>query len=347
MDGGRSRPAAPTGSGKPRDPSLPPAAPRRRGHRAPVVARQALTTEHDFTSLQSQRTPQYLVIGHITADLQADGKVVLGGTALYSALTAARLGWRVGVLTRGAYGVTVGGLEIPSLEPYADEISIINQEADFPTVFVNEYNAGRRVQQIRHWAGPIDLRGLPPHWSNARVIHLGPIAQEIDQKQIGSLTPGFLGVTPQGFMREWPRETGGRVRLAHLRLHAELLSRIDGVVVSDEEIHLARDTVERVGAVRLGVVTKGELGAQVIFGGEKVDLPGYAVPTLDLTGAGDVFAAAFFIKATDRAASAETAGRFANAVAALSLRAVGADGIPGLREAEHFLNEIELRRKGR
>ncbi|WP_410962722.1 hypothetical protein, partial [Salmonella sp. SAL4446] len=38
-----------------------------------------------LAGLQTSRTPEYLVIGHICADLLPDGKVVLGGTALYSA----------------------------------------------------------------------------------------------------------------------------------------------------------------------------------------------------------------------------------------------------------------------
>jgi hypothetical protein len=293
--------------------------------------------------MQTSRTPEYLVVGHICADLRPDGTAVLGGTALYSALTAARLGWRVGVLTRGAYGRSIGGIEVPSLDEFAGEISIVVQDADTPTMFVNEYSAGRRVQHMPKWAGPIDLRGLPPHWRNAKVIHLGPIAQEIDLRQTGGLTPGFLGVTPQGWMREWPRETGGRVKLSPLRLPGEMLGRVDAIVVSDEEISLARDVTEQVGNRRLGVITMGEHGARVLYGGEMTDLPGYDVPTVDLTGAGDVFAAAFFIRATDRSASAVTAGKFANAVAALSLRAEGAAGIPSKQEVEQFLKSAEER----
>jgi sugar/nucleoside kinase (ribokinase family) len=175
------------------------------------------------------------------------------------------------------------------------------------------------------------------------VIHLGPIAQEIDPKQTGGLTPGFLGVTPQGWMRDWPRETGGRVRLHSLRLPGELLGRVDAMVVSDEEITYARDVVEQIGARRLGVITMGEDGSRILYGGERADLPGYKVPTIDLTGAGDVFAAAFFIRATDRSASAITAGRFANAVAALSLRGVGASGIPSKKEVDAFLKAAEER----
>jgi len=307
------------------------------------VPRQPLTPARRLTGLQTTRTPEYLVIGHICADLLPDGTAVLGGTALYSALTAARLGWRVGVLTRGAFGRRIGGIEIPSLEPYADELSIIVQDAETPTIFVNEYTAGRRMQSVPRWAGPIDLRGLPPHWRNARLIHLGPIAQEIDPKQTGALTPSFLGATPQGWMRDWPRATGGRVKLHHLRLPAELVSRLDAIVVSDEEIAYARDTVEAVGARRLGVITKGEDGARIIYGGGQADLPGYKVQTVDLTGAGDVFAAAFFIKATERATSALTAGRFANAVAALSLRGIGPTGVPTKAEVEAFLATAEER----
>jgi sugar/nucleoside kinase (ribokinase family) len=311
------------------------------GGRPAPKPRQPLSKRRPLAGLQTSRTPEYLVIGHICADLLPDGKVVLGGTALYSALTAARLGWRVGVLTRGAYGKKVAGHEIPSLEPYADELSIIVQDADKPTMFINEYSAGRRVQTLPHWAGPIDLRGLPPHWRNAKVIHLGPIAQEIDPKQTGALTPYFLGVTPQGWMRDWPHESGGKVKLNHLRLPGELLGRLDGVIVSDEEIALARDTVERVGSRRLGVITKGEYGARVYYGGEHADLPGYNIHAVDLTGAGDVFAAAFFIRATDRSASASTATRYANAVAALSLRGIGPSGVPTAKEVDEFLKTAE------
>ena len=340
----RSGPRAPrrgAGRKQERDPSLPPWRGRpRHGAESP---RGALDTDRRFSAVQSGRTPQYLVIGHVCADIQPDGSVVLGGTALYSALTAARLGWRVGVLTRGAFGGRFAGMDVPSLEQFGGEISIICQDADVPTSFINVYTAGRREQTMPHWAGPIDLRGLPPHWRNARVIHLGPVAQEIDQKQTGGLTPQFLGITPQGWMREWPRETGGKVRLAHLRIAPELLARTDGVIVSIEEISLSREVVERVGAHRLGVITKGESGARIVYGGETVDLPGFNVPTVDLTGAGDVFAAAFFLRAADRNASAITAGRFANAVAALSLRGVGAAAIPHLREVENLLAAADER----
>ena len=323
-----------TGSrSKERDPSLPPRTPGARPRlpyaRKPLAGGTA-------RGVQGLRAPEYVVVGHVCGDIQTDGSCVLGGTALYSALTAARLGWRVGVLTRGRYGETIDGVAVPSLDQYAAEMTIIAQEADHPTFFVNEYHGGRRTQMLRRWAGAIDLRGLPPHWHNAKVIHLGPVAQEIDPRLTGGLNPLFLGATPQGWMREWP-EGGGRVRLNPLRLPDELMNRLDGIVVSDEEIHLAREAVEWVGARRLGVVTTGEEGCRVIYGGERADLPGFPVKTVDLTGAGDVFAAAFFVKASDRNVSAVDAAAFANTVAALSLTGIGPSCVPTMREVERAI----------
>lgn len=309
--------------------------------RAGSTVRQPLTEMRSYGGLQSSRTPEYLVIGHICADLHPEGKVVLGGTALYSALTAARLGWRTAVLTRGIYGREVHGHMVPSLEQFADELSIIVQEADSTTMFVNTYNAGRRTQLLPHWAEPIDLRGLPPHWRNAKIIHLGPVAQEIDPRQTGGLTPEFLGATPQGWMRNWPRPDGGKVTTSHLRLPASLVGSLDGIVVSDDEIADCRDTLEAVGARRLGAVTMGDNGSKVIYGGKVDYVAAYKVDVADATGAGDTYAASFFIKATDRSMSAVKAAQFASAVSAVSLTGVGVDGIPTAGEVDEFLKTAQ------
>lgn len=303
--------------------------------------RQSLTSNRSLSGMQSSRTPEYLVVGHICGDIHPSGKVVLGGTALYSALTAARLGWRTAVLTRGVFGREVEGYEIPSLEEYAEELSIIVQDSDTTTMFVNEYSGGRRTQKLPHWAGPIDLRGLPPHWRNARIIHLGPIAQEIDTKQTGALTPYFLGATPQGWMRDWPKPNGGKITHNHLRLPKELVSRLDSVIVSQEEIALCRDTVEAVGANRLGVITMGQDGARVIYGGQRTSIPAFKVDVADHTGAGDTFAAAFFIGATDRSISAVKAATFASATSGMSLREVGMHSIPTRNEVDVFMRTAE------
>jgi sugar/nucleoside kinase (ribokinase family) len=318
--------------------------------------REPFRNQTQRSPLQGMRTPDYLVIGHITADVLDDGEIVLGGTALYSALTAARLGARVAVLTRGKFGGEIAGMKVPGLEEYAGELQLIVQDADVPTTFENHYLGTRRQQVVRHWAGPIDIRGIPPHWANAKIVHLGPIADEIDPRHVPGLSSGFLGVTPQGWMRDWPRERGGRVKVTPLRLPVQLVNRIDCAIVSDEEIFQARDVIERIGERRMSVVTRGPLGATIYHGmradeaeglqpGAKrfrtVEIPGIDVKVGSLTGAGDVFAAAFFMKAAEHTSSALEAGRFANVVAALSLREIGVGSVPSREEIDEALTFYE------
>lgn len=303
--------------------------------------REAIGNRRRFSGVQTSRTPEYLVIGHICADLQPDGKAILGGTALFSALTAARLGWRTAVLTRGIYGQKVDGVQIPSIEPFASEMDIIVQDADTTTLFENSYRGGMRTQRLLKWAGPIDLRGLPPHWRNARVLHLGPIAQEIEPRQTGLLAPGFLGVTPQGWLRQWSKETNYRVTHQHLRLPADLVGRMDSIVVSDEEIANCRDTVEAVAERRVGVITLGGGGCRALYSGHRATIGAYPVQVVDYTGAGDVFAAAFFTKLSDRSVSVISAARYANAAAALSLREAGVAGAPYKQEVDSYIAETD------
>lgn len=320
---------------------------RRKNERAPF------RNQFNTSSLQGVKAPDYLLIGHITVDLEADGTVALGGTVLYSGLAAANMGAKVAILTRGKFGGVIKGMQVPGLEQYADKLQIIVQDADVPTTFTNRYIGTRRTQHILHWAGPIDLRGMPTHWGNAKIVHLGPVADEIDPRHITGIHPQFLGVTPQGWMRQWPHERGGIVQIVPLRLPVDLVNRIDSIIVSDEEIFQCREIIERVGERRMSVVTRGPEGATIYHrrpgGGDvspgaknyqTVNIPGINVKVKSLTGAGDVFAAAFFMKAAERDSSALEAGQFANVVAGLSLREFGVGVVPTKREVDEVLERI-------
>ena len=72
------------------------------------------------------------------------------------------------------------------------------------------------------------------------------------------------------------------------------------------------------------VVTRGARGAMVAHGAEPIiHAPGFAIPVVDTTGAGDCFAAAF-IHSRYRGETPADALRFAVVAAALSVTAVGA-----------------------
>jgi sugar/nucleoside kinase (ribokinase family) len=81
----------------------------------------------------------------------------------------------------------------------------------------------------------------------------------------------------------------------------------------------------------LDYVVPSELDAEVAC-------PAFSVPVVDTTGAGDNFVGGLVHALVHGFASDETL-RFASAVAALSLRAVGAGaGFKDLRQVEHFLS---------
>jgi sugar/nucleoside kinase (ribokinase family) len=70
------------------------------------------------------------------------------------------------------------------------------------------------------------------------------------------------------------------------------------------------------------VVKLGRGGCLVLHEGAEIAAPGFEVPVVDSTGAGDCFAGGF-LAALGRGASLEEAARFANAVAALSIQSIG------------------------
>ena len=141
----------------------------------------------------------YLLLGHVAHDLTPTGPR-LGGTVAYSALTAHAMGMRVGI-------VTAAGPET-SLEPL-HELSVISLPSTQSTTFENIYTSSGRIQYLRAQAKRIDFNAVPEPWRNSPIIHLGPIANEIESSLPKEFAPGLLGITPQGWMRTW--DSGCRV----------------------------------------------------------------------------------------------------------------------------------------
>lgn len=280
------------------------------------------------------RVPDYVAIGHLTIDRTPEGER-LGGTAFYAALAAARFGARVAVFTRADLE-RLPPLARADLEQLASEVEIVAQASDGTTTFTNREEAGRRVQTLHAWGGEIDLTGLPALWRSAAAIHLAPVAQEIDARALGRLSPGLLGCTPQGWLRGWDRERFGIVRRVPLRLPADVSSRLDIVVLSSEEAVQARDVVDAVGRAGLSVVTRGEQGARVVDRGRRFDVPAFRSRAVDPVGAGDVFAGVLIAaRAAREGVSASL--RYASAAAALCVTASGPAAIPHRAEIEAFV----------
>lgn len=103
----------------------------------------------------------------------------------------------------------------------------------------------------------------------------------------------------------------------------------------------ARELAERYPQAAMVCVTLGDAGCLARCGNEEVYCPAFRVPCVDTTGAGDVFRAGFIAAwlCTPDGGALHGLLRYANAAAALSCRAVGAQGgLPTHAEVQGLLD---------
>jgi len=279
-------------------------------------------------NLVSLEPVDYLVIGHVAHDLTPDGWR-LGGTVAYSGLTARALGMRVGIITASGPETTLEALQ---------GLSIISLDSPRSTTFENVYNDHARVQYLRAQATRLDLDRVPVAWRNAAIIHLGPIADEMDSVLPNGISPLFLGVTPQGWMRQWNKE--GRVSPAEWKNSESILRKAGAVVISREDVQGDDELIEHMAhQTRILAVTEANQGCVLYWHGDRRRFRAPEVQEVDATGAGDVFAAAFFVRLLKTRDPWESA-RFATLIASRSVTRVGLAGIPTPEDVEECLMEV-------
>jgi hypothetical protein len=270
----------------------------------------------------------YLIIGHITVDLTSKG-IRLGGTATYSALTAQALGLRVGVVTSWAGEVPLGPLS---------SIPVISFPTELSTTFENIYTSNGRIQKIHHVASRLDYYQVPEPWRSAPIVHLAPIAQEVEPSIVRNFPTALIGVTPQGWLRSWDKE--GLVSHTEWPEARFVLERSGAVVISVDDIDGDEGRIEELAtSCRILVVTDGEEGACLYWNGDVRRFKPINVTEVDPTGAGDIFAAAFFARLFTTRDPWE-ATRFATQISAISVTRPGLEGIPTPQEIHESMVEL-------
>lgn len=148
----------------------------------------------------------------------------------------------------------------------------------------------------------------------------------------------WVGVTPQGWMRAW--DENGSVFAQAWENSEQVLGQVGGVVMSLEDINRDLELVEWMAHhARLLCLTEGELGAVLHWHGDRRRFRPPSVEEVDATGAGDIFAAAFFTRLYSTRDPWEAA-RFATHLAAYSVTRSGLLGIPTHEEIEHCKMEV-------
>ena len=269
----------------------------------------------------------YLMLGHFTRDLLPDGSITPGGTALYAALAAERLGQAVGVVSAPA--------DLP--EDWPNDIQISFRPELSPPTFENRYTPQGRLQILHTDSGQISLDDIPQSWRNASIVHLGPVAAETPEALVKAFPNALLGLTPQGWMRVWG-DLPGPISYRVWQPSAELLGRIDALVLSIEDVHGDEELVRGYAqACSLVVLTRGAQGATLFVKGVAHPIAAFPVNEIDPTGAGDVFAAALLVRLNETR-DAFAAAQFAACVAAASVEGRGASAIPRRRFVEERMH---------
>ena len=253
---------------------------------------------------------QVLAIGHTAKDEFPDGSTRLGGSALYAAATAARLGAETTLVTR------VGPAERPALDALCGElgVSLHALPSDVTTTFAFRYDdAGHRHLRLRACAAALALADLPASLHGADAVVFGTIAGELDQSLFGTTLARIEVLVAQGFLRGWTAD--GDVVARAWDAAAAIIPRVSATVVSDED---GADIAAWARAGRI-IVTHAERGSDVLDGGRIEHIHAFAAARIvDPTGAGDAFAAGLAVGLGEGMVIRDAA-TFASAVASFAV----------------------------
>jgi sugar/nucleoside kinase (ribokinase family) len=258
-----------------------------------------------------ERRYDYVTVGHVTVDvLEPEGIRRPGGGAFYSALQAARLGLRTLILTKGEPNELY-----ELLAPYRREVEVEIFPAQQTTTLLTAGMGAQRRQRLLAWAGAISEQIEV----DTAILHLATVARETPSSWQGKAD--FVGITPQGWMRAWDEDG----EISHVALDPKTLpARFDALAISE----LERPWCEQVIAGSVSAVTAGSSPTKVLLrdGSEiHVPVPATSQPREDL-GAGDVFAAAFFVALYEGRPPAQAA-MYGNAAAVVRIAGEGPGAI--------------------
>lgn len=308
-----------------------------------------------------------LCVGEALIDFVADRPVprledvsafrrAAGGAPANVAVAGARLGLRTGFLGRvgdDAFGRYLAEVLVENGVESRLRLDPVHQTG---LAFVNLGIAGERsFEFFRYEAADLFLSVedvAAAGVAGARILHFGSLSLAAEPCRTATL---FAVKTARAAGREvsfdvnlrpalWPRPEEARSRILEALPLATILK------VSEEEAAFLLPGESPASfcrwalgqGARLVAVTMGAEGSLLAAEGVHVEVPGFAVAAVDTTGAGDAFLAALLREALRSPLRTEAelrrAGRFANAVGALTVTAKGAiPALPTLRQAERLL----------
>ncbi len=261
----------------------------------------------------------FLSVGHVARD-EFGSEWRLGGSALYGAVTAARLGRAVTLVTR------VGSAEAPRLEESCASFGITLRRLPsvVTTTFAHTFIAGKRYLRLLARARAMRAEDLAEADAESPVL-LASVSGEHDDALFARVAGRSVLVT-QGELRAF--DASGEVRPARWRREDAVLPSVRAIVLSEEDLGDDAAAPERWSRLAPVLVTRAERGASLFQGGsETLREPAFRPErVVDQTGAGDAFAAGLLV-ALDEGAAWDEAMTFANATASFCLEGTATSGL--------------------
>lgn len=286
-----------------------------------------------------------VIVGHATVDVNVfpHGIIenVLGGAPTYAGFALASLGNEAGIVSK--IGQDFPEHFPPLFSKFGIDTEGILATRGKTTKFENTYTEeGKREQVCKEVADSISPGDIPRVYLDARSFYVSPVADEISPETLSKISEGG-GATmldPQGIFRKIG--SSGEIKLERPEDLSDYLSSADIVKIGKGEFQTFEkpgeevlETLVEMGP-EIGILTLGEEGCKVLFGGKSTEIESLDVEAKDLTGAGDVFGAAFlanYLETEDPVGSA----RFATAAAGLKIEYKGPTGFPSTGEVEEVL----------
>jgi sugar/nucleoside kinase (ribokinase family) len=276
-----------------------------------------------------------VAIGHVTFDETPSG-VRPGGSAYYAALTAQRLGLRVGLLTSVASGYPL------DVFPAGIEVAVT------PSPHTTRYRLGEakgaRTLTLLSRAADLEAEHLPPAWREAPLAVLGPVANEVDPALAGAFDDASVAVLPQGWMRK--RGRGGLMAPQPWEDADAVLPWAQLLVLSEEDVGDSEEmAVTWLHQVPVGAITRAQRGATLYVSGEPYHVMPDMATEVDATGAGDVFATTLLIE-YQRSGDAWEAAAVAACAGAASVEGEGPAAVADRAALDARLAAYRRRRGG-
>ena len=302
----------------------------------------------------ASRAVDVLAVGENSVDLlavidghpEANAKVPLrdflelpGGEAASAAVGLARLGWRAKYIGRVGDD-RLGALIRENLHAEgvdASECVVVDNQTSRMALIVVDATTGNRTVLWRRGERlslePTDIRNET--LSSARVLLVG--SDDVTAMADAARRARERGVRTVGDLEHVHEGTWALLEELDLIVMA---ASFPAALTGRRDLRAALREIQQATAAPLVCVTLGAEGCVALADGEEITVPAYRVRVADTTGAGDLFRAGLIASwlANPEEPDVREMLRYANAVAALNCRAVGAQtAAPRRAEVEALL----------